>query len=531
MDPGADSFPNVKVTVDGEEKVAYVTISEEGSYPSSPQLIELLHEKGIQYWIDEKFIQKELAREVYNQPLPVAFGKDAKVDIIIGDKERKAYMVLKPAYGGREITPDDVEGALASRGVVFGFDLGIVERALAEGRYNTRVLCAEAREPVPGLDAEVHLNFTIRFHAEPKEIDHEKVDLRELGCFGTVTKGNVVAWKSPPTPGDPGMTVTGRPIPAKPGRDILLGAGKNTHLSDDLTEVIAAIDGHPVLKGKTFSVEPMLTVPGDVDFSTGNIHFAGSLYIRGNVIGGFTVTATENIEVDGFVESSIIEAGGNVLIKGGVQGRGTAHIKAGGSVAMLFVEHARVEAGKDIVAAEVLHAELSAGEKILVNLGKGQVCGGVLRAGNVVEVRMLGSEMGVPTGVVVGYDPHAKKRLESVKKEKSELEEYLEKTEGGIATLEGCKREGTFTSRRSEMYDRLLAVREQLRDEAERIARELTELEAALKQTATPEVKVRGTVFPNVTIRIKDARQLIRDGWKHATFYETEGEIRTMPFA
>ena len=523
-------FPNVKVTVDGEKRVAYVTISEEGPYPSSQQLIQILHENGIKYWIDEKLIDKELPKKVCDRPIPVAFGKDAEVDIIIGENERKAYLTLKPAHGGTELTPDDIEAVLASRGVVSGIDRDTVERVFSERQYNTRVLCAEAREPAPGLDAEVHLNFRTHFDAKPKEIDHDKVDLRELGCVATVTISRVIAWKTRATQGEPGMTVTGKPIPAKPGKDVLLKVGKGAHLSEDGTQVIADVEGQPVIKGKAISVEPFLEVPGDVDFSSGNVHFAGSLHIRGNVIGGFTVTATQNIEIDGFVESSIIEAGGDVLIKGGVQGRGAARIKAGGSVAMLFVEHARVEAGKDIVATEVLHSELSAGDRILVNLGKGQVCGGVLRAGSKVEVRSLGSELNAPTKVNVGYDPQLKKRLESLKKEKSGLEEYMAKTEGGIATLEECKREGTFTSRRSEMYDRLLAVREQLREEAERVANELIELEATVKETVMPEVKVRGTVFPNVTIRIKDARQLIRNDWTNVTFYEAEDQIRTMPF-
>jgi uncharacterized protein (DUF342 family) len=135
----------------------------------------------------------------------------------------------------------------------------------------------------------------------------------------------------------------------------------------------------------------------------------------------------------------------------------------------------------------------------------------------------------VPTMLCVGYYPHLKKRLEGLKKEKSGLEEYLVKTEGGIATLEECRREGTFTSRRSEMYDRLLAVREQLLEQAEHVANELTEMEGTVKETAVPEIKVHDTAFPNVTIHIKDALQLIRDEWKYATFYETEGEIKVMP--
>ncbi len=530
-DRTSDFFPNVKLTVDHEKKVLYATISEEGPYPSSTQLLEILQDNGVNYWIDDKLICRELARNVCDVPLAVAFARDAEVDIIIGDNERKAYLVLKPAYGGRELTLEEVEGALASHGIVAGVDHSTIEEALVHSRYNVRVLCAQANEPVPGEDADVYLNFKTRFETEPKEIDHDKVDFRELGCFATVTKGNVVARKRPATPGEPGMTVTGKPIPAKPGRDVLLGAGRSTHLSDDGTKVIADIDGHPVLKGKTFSVEPVWEVPGDVDLSNGNIHFAGSVHITGNVVSGFAVTATENVEIDGFVEGSTIEAGGNVLIKGGVQGREIAHIRAGSSAAMLFVEHARVEAGKDIVVGEALHADLSARERILVTVGKGQACGGVLRAGTAVAVHVLGSELGVPTKVAVGYDPHAKRRLESAKKERSGLEEYLEKTKGGIAALEECIRDGTFTVRRSELYAKLAAIQEQLQGEIGRVDSELGELEMDVAEGDTPEVKIHGTVFPNTTICIRNASLLIRDAWRRATFYEHEGEVKVMPLA
>ena len=198
---------------------------------------------------------------------------------------------------------------------------------------------------------------------------------------------------------------------------------------------------------------------------------------------------------------------------------------------MLFVEHARVEAGKDIVVGEVLHANLSAREKVLVNLGKGQACGGTLRAGSLLAVRVLGSELGVPTKVVVGYDPEAKKRLESLKKEKSGLEESLAKTEGGIATLEECKREGTFTSRREELYARLTAAREQLQGEMERVDGELAEVEPTVTEAITPEVKVQDTVFPNTTICIKSASLLVKEVWRHATFFEEEDQVKAMPFA
>lgn len=529
--PAARRSPvnHVKVTVDEEKGIACITVSEDGPYPFAQQIIELLQSTGLGYWADEGLIQKQLARRLYNEALPVAFRKDAEIDVVIEDNERKAYVILKPSYGGKELSPDDIEAALIARGVISGFDGDLVRDALDKGAYHTKVLCAEAREPLAGVDGAFHLNFRTHFEMKPKEIDHDKVDLRELGNFATVSAGRVIAWKTRATQGEAGVTVTGKPIPSKPGKEVPLKVGKGAHLSEDGTQVIADIEGHPAVKGKTISVEPFLEVPGDVDFSQGNVHFTGSVHIRGNVIGGFTVTATQNIEIDGFVESSFVEAGGDIVIRGGVQGRGVARIKAGGSVAMLFVEHARVEAGSNIMATEALHADLSARDSILVNLGKGMACGGVLRAGHLVEVRLLGSELNVPTKVSVGYDPHLKKRLESLKKEKSGIEEYMAKTEAGIATLEECKREGTFTCRRSESYERLLIAREQLQVESERVAEELNELGAAVRETVAPEIKVHDTVFPNVVLRVKEARQFTTSNWNYVTFYEEENRIKAMP--
>ena len=117
-DRTSDFFPNVKLTVDHEKKVLYATISEEGPYPSPSQLLEILQDNGVNYWIDDKLIRKELAGQVCEVPLAIAFARDAEVDIILGDNERKGYMVLRPAYGGKDLTLEEVERALASRGVV-----------------------------------------------------------------------------------------------------------------------------------------------------------------------------------------------------------------------------------------------------------------------------------------------------------------------------------------------------------------------------------------------------------------------------
>jgi uncharacterized protein len=523
-------FSNVVLDFDADQGILYATISDVGPYPTPRQLIEILQGKGIKYWIDEKTIHLELGKKILNQPIPVALAKHEQAEITIGEHERKAFLLLKPAQGGERLTLDDVEKAIADHGVVFGVDRNAVEKALLERQYHARVLVAEAKEPVQGTDAQLNLNFRTTFKIEPKDLEHHKVDFRELGLVATVTQGSVVAFKTPATPGEAGTTVTGKPIPAKPGKDLLLGAGKNTHLSDDRSTVIADRDGHPLLKGKTVSVEEVLTIPSDVDFSTGNIHFAGSLRVQGNVLAGFSVTATGSVEIDGFVEGAVIEAGGDILIKGGVQGRNTARVRAGGSVTMLFAEHAVIEAGKDISAGEVLHADLSAGDRIQIAMGKGQACGGRLRARSLIVAKLLGSELDVPTEAVVGYDPEAKKRLDAMRKEKVRLAECLAKAESGICTLEECLKEGALNERRRELYDRLLQAREQLAHQTEEAGTVVSELETIVGEAATPEIKVHDKTFPNVTICVKNARLLVKEEWEFATFYESNGEVRIMPY-
>ena len=74
--PTMNSHPaNVRVTLDEDKGIACVTVSEDGPYPFAQQVIEILQSTGLGYWADEGLIQKQLARRLYNEPLPVAFRK------------------------------------------------------------------------------------------------------------------------------------------------------------------------------------------------------------------------------------------------------------------------------------------------------------------------------------------------------------------------------------------------------------------------------------------------------------------------
>ncbi len=115
-------FPNVELAIDEGKGVLYATVSAEGRYPSADELLEIVREANVDYWVDEKAIHTEAARRTCDVPLAVAFARDGEVDVFIGDNQKKAYMVLRSAYGGKDLTLDTVVEMLASYGVVAGID-------------------------------------------------------------------------------------------------------------------------------------------------------------------------------------------------------------------------------------------------------------------------------------------------------------------------------------------------------------------------------------------------------------------------
>ena len=102
----------------------------------------------------------------------------------------------------------------------------------------------------------------------------------------------------------------------------------------------------------------------DVDASTGDIEYDGNVMIPGTVRTGFTVKAKGDIQVNGVVEGATLIAGGNIVIKRGVQGMSRGRLVSGGDICAHFFESANVEAKGDVLAD--LNEDLAAEQKARV---------------------------------------------------------------------------------------------------------------------------------------------------------------------
>ena len=119
-------------------------------------------------------------------------------------------------------------------------------------------------------------------------------------------------------------------------------------------------------------VDPVLIVPHDVDFRTGNIDFPGVVQVHGDVAPGFELKARDAIEIKGTVMGATIGSEGDITIGAGFLADAEGydgHIHSGGTV----------------------HVE-----------GAGQIRGAQVIAGLDVRARTIGGRLGPRTVIVAG---------------------------------------------------------------------------------------------------------------------------------
>jgi uncharacterized protein (DUF342 family) len=183
----------------------------------------------------------------------------------------------------------------------------------SEGRF----LIASAKEPILPEDDQIVVLFT---EDTPLiDLNNMKIDLNSIKSVPSVESDTVLAVRRPGKAGIPGISVTGQPILPREPKHIELLAGKGTVLINQGNAVIASKSGRPILRqGKNrwqVAIEECLVVYGDIDISTGNQIFKGSVKIMGNVQDGMKVHAGGRIDIKGYCSKSEIIAMEHIKVK------------------------------------------------------------------------------------------------------------------------------------------------------------------------------------------------------------------------
>lgn len=356
---------------------------------------------------------------------------EAQVDVLLAKDNLTAWVLAYPPVGGgKHLDQELLRQALEKQQVRFGMDEALLD-ALPQnaGRYFKLFLVARGQAPVPGVDGQIVEKFPrVREHA-PVVDENDRVDYTNLGLIYNVEEGGEICNIIPPTSGTPGRTVQDREIAAKDGKAAVIPKGRNTEVTEDGLALVASMAGHVEFSGRNFEVKPVMDIPGNVDFSVGNISFLGDVCIRGDVRSGFTVRATGSITIDGVVEACTIEAGRDLVVVKGVQGDNQAVLRAQGSIVAKYLENCCVYAKKDLETECIINCDVYCGGTVTAYSGHGKIIGGKVHAGQMVNAGIIGSRIGNRTDIVLGGQPCEDFDYEQLTRKIQDLENTLKRTE------------------------------------------------------------------------------------------------------
>ena len=489
---------------------------------------------------DEELVKKYVKQGTEKDYLVVGQYKHiAAGDVVIGvdvtkDELKGSIIVSPPSMSGSEASPDMIKRALLAQGVI---EPCINEEKISEfvdhPVYNIPYEVASAVMPVDGHDAYISYNFeTDTKNLKAKVSETGNINYKELNQIQNVIAGQPLAQKIAAERGKGGKTLFGRYLEAKNGKDIQIQLGQNVSFDRDGVTIKADIDGEVMLINGKISVEPIKYLDA-VNVKTGDIKFVGTVVIKGNVEEGYKVEAT-NIEVNGIVDKSRLEATGNIIVRQGIFGKGEGYIKAGKSLWAKFINETTVEVEENVLVNDsIVNSNVTAMKNIVLKGKKAQIIGGHLLATEEICARKVGSPGGgTETILEVGIDPRAKKRLEVLQKNQADCSRDYENIELDIQTLEQQKK--LRKKLPPDKEEKLASLKEKIKslaDDLVQINEEIEKIQEHLRELkAVGKVKVEDVVYSGVKIYVRDVLDEIKMDCKATTFYYDRSFCKRGPY-
>lgn len=268
---------------------------------------------------------------------------------------------------------------------------------------------------------------------------------------------------------------------------------------DDASVVLANVAGQIVFSERVLSIKEVFAVANDVDFGTGNIDSPVDIQIRGTVRDGFIVKSHRAITIGGAVESATIEAGGVILVRGGILQKGHSSLKCGGDVVARFCDEANLHVAGDLkICKELMNSHVHCEGTLYA--AHGAIIGGSVYAREGIEVAVLGSDANVTTNLAVGMHPSVIDESEQIRKELKPKKEAAERIRRNIQPLMADLKR--LSPEQKEKVTELMYEADAMDAEVVDVENKRTTMLLESRAHGIPYVLVTRMVHEGVTIRI-----------------------------
>lgn len=450
----------------------------------------------------------------------------SKVEISVNPNYTTAFVSFtKPENGGSDVTYEKIISLLDEKGITYGVLKEDILGAVEEKRYDENICAARWTPPEDGVDGKVTYHFDTNTVIKPVEDEHGVVDYKNLGIVRNITSGTPIATITLPTEGEPGVDIQGRPVPQKKGVPANIRAGTGTSLINDGTELIATVDGNLRYSNGCFSVDETLVINGDVDVSSGNIDFIGSVNVRGSVFEGFSVSSRKNITVNGSCNGASLDAQGDISVR---IGSINSTIMSKGNVVLGFCENSRVTADGDVESQSFVGGEVFAGNDIRA-VGKGVMVGGKYTALNNIAAMTIGSENYTKTMIILGNNAVLYEEREGLRRDIADLEDKADQLGKILASLNDMQKVMKLSPEREQMKANALRNRLKMQADVSKKKKRIEEINMALELAQNLYVSCRRTMYPGVTLRINSSIMQVNSKNCNCRAAVSNGDITIKP--
>ncbi|MBQ8591976.1 MAG: DUF342 domain-containing protein [Lachnospiraceae bacterium] len=432
-----------------------------------------------------------------------------KSEVRVTDDKMEAWLYLQNPGEGIFYTKEELINFLKEKRVTMGLNTSHLAAMARKGIYDREIKIASGKEATESTDAWYEYFVTPhQLKIAPKVREDGSVDYTSMNALQSVEVGDFIAKYHPSEHGEDGYYVDGTPIKAVVPRNLppLIGAGVQTHPDNELV-YIARQCGKIEIRDNKVDIKPVHEISGDVDYLVGKIEFPGDVVISGNVGSGVVIHSERNVIIEGSVEAAEIYAGGDVILKRGIQGSQKAKVEAEHNVFADFIEHSNITAGENVESNIILNSNIKAGNKVKTTGNHGRILGGYVHALCGIEAQEAGNDIGRKTVLHAGYE-------ESVYEAYLEASKHAKQLSDKITSIVEDMKEFIMSKKRRHQeldlahdlqYKKMNWEKEKVLGELNEARKKIEELQATMEKAKDATIEVDGSIYMGVHVSIHTA--------------------------
>lgn len=434
------------------------------------------------------------------------------------DKMTAFGCVFPPVLGGRHMDVERLEEDIILEGINFGLCHKDLEQ-VANGKWYFKIFAAvRGTYPIDGTDGRI-IDYIERHEKISVEANNEGiVDFDRPELFYYIKKGEVICRIEPEKKGIDGSNITGSVLPASVGVPAKIPKGQNTVISKDGSVLLAGRDGHIFYRDGAFSIESTMIMEEDLEGSASTLEFMENITIIGNVADGVSITTKGNVMIGGKVGAAEIQAGGNIYIHKGMDGKQQGRLMANGDIKCRSLANAKVTAQGNIYADSIVQCNVTTPSSIYVKGGKGILAGGVTKVEKCLEARRIGNKSGRINLIFIG-NPKVLKEVERNERRILEIDDNLDKIAKILAQIKN-----DFSKDKVETSYRLRQQRELYIAEKKRLTEQIGEVYTGHAEKGDCYVKAE-SILPHTIVDYLGKKLAIKEPKNNCKIYY-DGTLR-----